>query len=504
MSRTQKFMYNSATTAIHQIFVMIAGFIIPRIMLVNYGSEVNGLVSSITQFIAYFNLVEAGLSSAAIYSLYKPLADNDYKSINSILSAAKIFYTKTGYIFLSLTIGLAVFYPIFISNSSLDPINVSVLVVVLAANGVLEFFALAKFRVLLTADQKTYIISIASLVQILINTTIIAVLGMMKVDIVLLRFIALVSILSKSIILSVYTNKRYKYLDYQEKPDYTALNKRWDALYLQILGAIHNGAPVVILTLITKNLMLVSVYTIFNMVAGAINAILSIFISGLAASFGEVIAKNELVTLKKAYNEFEYMYYSLITVVYSIAFMTIMPFIQVYTVGINDVNYNIPIIGFLFILNGLLYNIKTPQGMLVISAGLFKETKLQTTIQGLIAVISGIILAPQFGVIGVLLGSILSNIYRDIDLLFFVPKNITKLKIMKTALRIIKIFVLVMIICISSIYLFDPAVSGYLHWIINALKIGFMAVIYVVIINLITEKETTILVANRIRGMVRK
>ena len=60
-------------------------------MLKYYGSEINGLVSSINQFIVYFNLVEAGLSGAAIYALYKPLAENNHKAINSIVSAARNF-----------------------------------------------------------------------------------------------------------------------------------------------------------------------------------------------------------------------------------------------------------------------------------------------------------------------------------------------------------------------------------------------------------------------------
>ena len=54
-----------------------------------YGSEINGLISSINQLL-YFSLVEAGLSGAAIYALYKPLADNDYKAINGVITAAKV------------------------------------------------------------------------------------------------------------------------------------------------------------------------------------------------------------------------------------------------------------------------------------------------------------------------------------------------------------------------------------------------------------------------------
>ena len=67
---------------------MIAGFIVPKIMLLNYGSEINGLVSSITQFINYFVIVEAGLTAAAVF-LYKPLAENQHK-INEVVSTTKV------------------------------------------------------------------------------------------------------------------------------------------------------------------------------------------------------------------------------------------------------------------------------------------------------------------------------------------------------------------------------------------------------------------------------
>ena len=169
MSRTQKFFYNSISTAFYQVIVMIAGFITPRIMLKYYGSEINGLVSSITQFIVYFNLVEAGLSGAAIYALYKPLAENNHKAINSIVSAARKFYTQSGYIFVSLTLGLAAFYPLFVKTNMLTPLNIGLLVLILGTNGALEFLTLAKYRVLLSADQKTYVISLASMVHIIAN-----------------------------------------------------------------------------------------------------------------------------------------------------------------------------------------------------------------------------------------------------------------------------------------------------------------------------------------------
>lgn len=169
MNRTKKFFKNAVSTAFFQIVNMLVSFFIPRIMLVIYGSEINGLVSSITQFIVYFNLLEAGLSGAAVWALYEPLAKKNVRSINSIIVAVKNLYNWVGYVFISLVLGLAFIYPFFIRVTTLSTIEVSFLVLTIGASGALEFFTLSKYRVLLTADQKTYVISLSSSITVILN-----------------------------------------------------------------------------------------------------------------------------------------------------------------------------------------------------------------------------------------------------------------------------------------------------------------------------------------------
>jgi O-antigen/teichoic acid export membrane protein len=503
MSRTRKVFNNSKSTALYQISFMLAGFIIPAIILNFYGSEINGLISSINMFIVYFNLVEAGLSGAVIHALYRPLASNDIKGLNQILSASRRFYIKAGYIFVLLIMILAITYPLIVNINTITPYKVGLLVIILGVNGILEFFILAKYKVVLTADQRTYVLSYASTVQVLLNTIIVAVLAIYKVDIVILFLVSLLSILLRSIILVCYVKIKYRQLTFKEKPNFDALDKRWDAFYLQILGAIHSGAPVIILTVVTQDLKLVSVFVIFNMVVVGLNGLLDIFTNGLTASFGEVIAKREIKTLQKAYREFEFFYYCLITVIYSTAFLSIMPFIRIYTNGITDTNYNLPIVGLLFILNGLLFNLKTPQGMLVISAGLFKETKLQTTIQGAIAIIISFIMVPFYGIVGVLVGAIISNIYRDIDLIIFISRNVTKLAIKTTLLRITRIFITLLII-IPTILIFDLKPSSYFSWITTTTFIFLTSFIIVFLVNFVFERENINNIIKRVKIMLSK
>jgi hypothetical protein len=380
---------------------------------------------------------------------------------------------------------------------------VGALVLILGVSGALEFFTMAKYRALLTADQKLYVLSLASIVAIVLNTVIIAVLAYSGAGIVILRLVALFSVFARSLILYIYVRLNYTYIDYKETPNNEALNKRWDALYLQILGAVHSGAPVIIATIFTS-LQMVSVYSIFNMVLAGISGIVGIFTSGLSASFGDVIVRNQQSVLQKAYQEFELMFYALISWAFSCTMVLIMPFIKLYTAGITDVNYNIPLIGFLFTLNGLLYSLKTPQGMLVISAGLYRETRWQVTIQGLIAVVSGVIFVQFWGLAGILIGSILSNIYRDIDLLFYIPHKLTKLKVRTSFYRMLRVFICFGLICWPFVQFIHIDCHNFLEWIGWAVITATYALLVVVIINYLLDRRVFMNVLGRFKSLVRK
>jgi uncharacterized protein YjeT (DUF2065 family) len=491
MNRTISVIYNSITTGLLQIVAILSGFITPRVMMTVYGSEINGLITSIMQFIAYFNLVEAGLAGAAIYALYKPLADKDTKVISSIVSAAKHYYTQAGYIFVSLTLGMAVIYPAFVKTNTLTPLSVSILVLTLGVSGALEFFTLAKYRALLTADQKTYVISLASISSIIISTTVIVIMAHFNVNIVIVRITALFSVFVRSMILLVYTRKKYKYINYKATPKKDALKKRWDVLYWQVTTHVQSGSTAIIATIFT-DLVTVIIYTVYHLVIGGIKSLLNIFINGLYASFGDVIARGQLKTLQKTYREFEFAYYCLISVIFSVSMITIMPFIRIYTRGISDANYNVPLLGFIFVVDGLMYSIKVPQGMLVQSAGLYTETKKQVTVQGLIAVVIGVVLAPFYGLPGIMIGMLLSNVYRWIDLLFFIPHYVTKIPVRYTLLRQLRVFLSVAIscipfFCVKEIPFSNP--SCYVEWVIYSAIVGLYSVFIVFIMAMLFDRQ---------------
>lgn len=486
-----------------QVVNLIVNLVLPRVIVDVYGSSVNGLVTSIRQFIGYFSIVEAGLAGAAVYALYKPLAEKDQNKINGVLSASNRFYNISGFIFSALVLVSTIVYPMFVSGQGIDPVRIALLVVIIGVSGSLEFFAIGKYRVLLTADQRSYVISIINAIAITLNSIVILVLAKLHYDIVLVQFVAMLSFFLRSVLYTLYCRRRYKLIDYKAKPDNDALDKRWDSLILQVLGVVTVGTPVVVTTFFC-GLKEVSVYGIYNMVFASVLALLSTFNSGLSAAFGDLLVRNETQVLQKAYKQYEFLYYALLGWGYTCAAILIMPFINIYTATFTDANYIRPEIAWLFVAVGLLYNTKTPQGMLVISAGLYKETKVQTLIQALINIVASVALAPFLGMAGVLMGSVLSNLYRVIDLIIFIPRNVTKLPIRMTVIRVVRMLVLFGISILPFVYGVTIQVTGYMGWLLWAAIAGVWTFLVFAIGNILFELTTTKEILHRIKWMIKK
>lgn len=496
MSRTRKFAKNVFFSAIAQIVTMICGFIVPKVMLKYYGSEINGLVTSITQVMTYVALIEGGLSGATIYALYRPLAVKDVDEISSIVSTSKKMYFKAGYIGLTATTLIAVCYPFFISTGLLSYWEIVFLFLIIATTTILDFFILAKYRSLLSADQKEYVISISTTIQVIINAVCVFIFSYVGLSVVFVRLISLTSILFRIVIIYAYCKKTYRHIDFNVKCDSKLLEKRWDALFLNILGAVHRGSPIIIAT-IFLSLSDVSIYSVYNMVVLGISSILSIFMNGLQASFGDVISRKQYDVLKKSFSQFEVLYLSLITLLYCITFATIMPFIKVY-IGTVDINYIYPIIGALFVVNEFFYCLKNPQGMLVISAGLYRETKWRSMLQAIICVSVGIGLCYFIGIPGILVGRLISNIYRDIDLLIFIPKHFEVIKIKTTLFRWFIFIIAFFLFSTFAFYVDYSWIGNYFQWLIYASFIGIMALLYIFVVCMVFFRRDVVSVSKRI------
>ena len=160
--KEKKALFNIITNIGVQVVVGVSGFVVQRFVLNIWGSEINGLVSSISQFLTYVSLVEMGIGNAAIVALYKPIVYKDISLINKILGTVKKKYLCSGLIYTGIVCGIALVYP-FIVNTELEFSFIFSMVFVVAISGIVDFFWIGKYKVFFIASQRYYILNISKI-----------------------------------------------------------------------------------------------------------------------------------------------------------------------------------------------------------------------------------------------------------------------------------------------------------------------------------------------------
>lgn len=108
----------------------------------------------------------------------------------------------------------------------LSHFDLFLLVLAMGVSGSLEFFTMARYRVLFTADQRMYILSFATIVGSVLNALVTIVAAVLGLNIVWLKFLAIFTVFARSVVLSTYFKKRYQNINVKAEPDYSSQNKR--------------------------------------------------------------------------------------------------------------------------------------------------------------------------------------------------------------------------------------------------------------------------------------
>ena len=166
--RSKKTFYNISSNLLLQIIIIIYGFVVPKIIIVHFGSSVNGLVSSIAQFLGYIALLESGFGPVVKSVLYKPIAKKNKQEITNILSASEKFFRVISRVFIVYIILLGVLYPLLINNE-FDFVFTCSLIIIISISSLTEYYFGMTYNLYLQAEQKNYIASSIQCVLYIIN-----------------------------------------------------------------------------------------------------------------------------------------------------------------------------------------------------------------------------------------------------------------------------------------------------------------------------------------------
>lgn len=485
MSRGRKLKLNIMTSLLNQAASIVSGFILLNFFLRYYGSNVNGLVSSITQFLAVISLCECGVGAVVQAALYKPIAENNEKEISRIYKSSTRFFNNISKLLIGYMIILIIVFPLII-NKSFSPIFTGILIVAITLSMFAQFYFAITYKLILNAAQLSYVQMIAGTVTIVINIIVSVFLMKIGSSIQIVKLISSLIYLVQPIVYKKAVDKYYKIdknIEIQGEP----LKQKWNGFSQHIATVVLENTDVMVLTFFST-LSNVSIYAIYHLVTNGIKLVFTSIATNMKSLLGDMYARNEMKLLDDTFSNFEWITHTSVTFVYSVSAILIVPFVRVYTRGVTDANYILPLFGALMCLAMAVYTIRLPYSQMVLAVGHFKQTQNSAIIEAVLNLLISIVVVSKYGLIGVAIGTIVAVLYRTIYFVWYLSRNILERKV--TIFIKQAVIDILMVICIyyCTAWISLKALS-YLGWVVMAIKVSCISLAIVVIISLLFARK---------------
>lgn len=501
--RSKKALINVLTSLFLELIKIICGFIAPILIINTYGSAVNGLISSITKFLAYITLLESGIGPVIKATLYKPLMKKDNKEIANILKAAERFFRTIAIIFIIYIVILCVIYPLIIDNEFDGWFTISLILIISISTFVEYFFGLT-YRVFIQADQKKYVVSNIEMFTTVLNTIFIVLLIKIGSSIHIVKLFSSFIFVLRPMLLNMYFKRKYK-INLKEASEDYKLKGKWDGLSQHIASVVHDNTDIAVLS-IFLNMVEVSVYSVYLLIINGVRRFVESLSSGIDATFGDMIARNENKNINEKFGIYETMYFTLVTIVYICVLLLIVPFVSVYTKNATDADYIRPVFAIIMVLAEFVFAIRLPYNSLTLAGGYIKETRVGGWVEAIVNVVLSVALVQYFGIVGVAIGTLVAMIIRTIEFMIFSSKVILKRSILTIVKKMICIIIEVIIMVIINEFLANSLndIASYLDWIKYAIIFFIITALEVLLINYIFYRKDFKKVKDILRNFKKK
>lgn len=291
--RTAQSAKNALAGIVNKIIGIAAPFLLRTIMIQKLGVEYLGLNSLFSSVLQMLSLTEMGFGSAMIYSMYKPMADGDTDSINSILGFYKKIYRLIGCVVLVIGLILLPNIRLFIASDYPENINIYIVFAIYLANTVISYFLFAyKSSILIAAqrnDIESNIITVCNIFLYLFQIAALIITSNYYVYIVMMPCFTIIN----NIVRCIVVNKKYPQyvekgeLDKQKKKE---IMSRVGALVGHRVGGVVFSSVDSLVISSFLGLIVLGKYTNYFYIYTAINGIMSIVFQSILAVIGNSVA----------------------------------------------------------------------------------------------------------------------------------------------------------------------------------------------------------------------
>lgn len=468
-----------------QFLAIILGLIIPRIFITNYGSDINGLISTITQVFSYMALLEAGIGAAAQNALYKPFNEKNKNEISKVASLAKLYFGKFTLIYAFGVVVLACIFP-FILKSNVSAITIALIILLEGMSGVISFYYIQTPMIILNVDGKSYVNNTITLLNKIIGYTVKIVMALLGINIVLLQLAYFMIVILKVFVYSFYFRQHYQWIKFDKEVGDLKLRDRNSYILTEVCWTIFSSTDMIVLSVFIST-QISSVYGIYSMIFSNIsmlvNAVYMSVVYLLGSSFHENIDEYTII-----HDSFNSIFIGIMTVLMSVCFCLTIPFVSLYTKGVEDINYIYTSLPIMFCLIQLLSWSRYVSGNLTGLAGYAKQTSYISLIEAIINLSLSIIFARRFGIIGVTLATVIALPVKVIWCTYVADKKVMKRSYWKSISIIgVNFLFFFAVVLLSRRYL--PTINSYGQFFMWGMVLSILFGIIGMTLNILVNKE---------------
>lgn len=485
MTRGKKLLLNTGMALVYQAITIICGFVLPKFIIPYFGSATNGLISSITQFLAIITLCECGVGAVVQSALYKPLAEKNEEEISKIFVSSNRFFNKIIRFLIVYVAILCIVYPLLV-KSEFSPLFTISLICILVLSYFAQHYFFLTYSLLLNADQVSYVQLGAHSIALIANTVLTVLLIKLGASVHMVKLGSVVAFMLQPVLIKLYVNKHYK-LNLKIKLEEEPLKQKWNGFAQHIASVVRANAPTVVLTLFST-LENISIYSVYYLVAHGIRQVIMSLNTGVKAMLGNMLAKNETETLNKTFSTVEFLFHTIVTLLFTVTGILIIPFVKIYTVNFTDANYIMPLFSVLMVMGQAAYCLRIPYEMMVQAAGHYKQTQTSSIIEAALNIVIAVVLVLFVGLEGVAISSIVALGYRTVYLVFYMQKSILH----RSNKHFIK-HLFVDVICVllmagvAGFVRMNPA--NYYEWAVMAVIVAVICTLISCIVNVLFYKS---------------
>lgn len=476
---------NTIASLLSQITALVCGFILPRLFLQYFGSEVNGLVNSITQFLGVISFLELGVGAVVQSSLYKPLAADDKPQVSKVMVSANKFFRRLAQILLVYVLVLIAVYPL-IANQNFGYLYTATLIAAISISSFAQYYFGIVNSLLLNADQRGYIQYNAQTVTVLFNTLVCAIMIKLGGSVQMVKLTTSLIYLVRPLVLRVYVNRKYK-IDWRVQYDEEPIKQKWNGVAQHVAAVVLDGTDTIVLTLLST-LSNVSIYSVYFMVIKGVKTLFLSMTNGIQSLLGELWAKQELDELRETFGWSEWCIHTGTTYVFACTAALIVPFVRVYTAGIDDANYIQPAFAILLTLANAMHCLRLPYNIMVLAAGHYRQTQRNYIVAAIINIVLSVLTVKAWGLIGVAIGTLAAMAYQTVWLALYDSKHFVFWP-MKSVIKQFAVDGVTAVCIVALSFVFNLHSVSYVSWVMLAIVTGLLAAVITAVFNFIVYKN---------------